>query len=781
MYLQILKKDLKRKKTMNLILFIFIILASTFIAGSVSNMVSVITALDVFFERAEVPDHLLCFGNAAQAGQFQEFAQKEHYRIRQQQAIQIDPKLIEKEDGETEYSNTAVLSRTGNSVRIFDQDDQEITQVEDGMVYFSLHVLEAEDLKPGDRIGITANGKTRRFTVAGSVKDAVFASDMAGMTRIFVSDSDYSYFQTDHADYLYITCIDTEDEEFQDKFNRLGVQVLMDVDRSELRLLYIMDMVIAAVMLTVSVCLILISMVILRFTIHFTMSEEFREIGVMKAIGIPNWKIRGLYIVKYLAISIAGAGLGLIFSIPFGKLLSGSLSRNIMIETEGNAAWNLLCAFAVAGIVVLFSYLCTRRIKSFSPMDAIRNGENGERYARKSVLSLNRSYLPAVLFLALNDIFSSMRRYAAMILIFTIGILLVIIPVNTMNTLESDHLITWFSMAECDHVIGREQLFHSSSSNRQLIVKQLDEIRDKLSQNGISAKVFQEAAFRMLISYQDRQESSLAFQGAGDVTADDYVYLEGSAPQDCGEVGISHLIAEKLGVQTGDTVCIKNGDTSAKYMVTAIFQTMNNMGEGIRFYEKEQLDYAYVFGSFGVQLRYTDSPDSNELEKRKELLKELFADYEVYTAGEYISEMTGDISGQMKGMKQLILAVVLCINILVTVLMVKSFLAKEKGEIAMLKAIGFGNLSLALWQALRIGIVLFLAAVIGTVLSTPLSQVSVGPVFRIMGAQSIEFEIKPLEVYVMYPLLVFTVTVLAGMASALQVRKIPATDASSME
>lgn len=55
MYLRILKKDLKRKKTMNLILLIFIILAAMFIASSVGNMVTVFTALDAYFEKAHNP------------------------------------------------------------------------------------------------------------------------------------------------------------------------------------------------------------------------------------------------------------------------------------------------------------------------------------------------------------------------------------------------------------------------------------------------------------------------------------------------------------------------------------------------------------------------------------------------------------------------------------------------------------------------------------------------------------------------------------------------------
>ena len=99
----------------------------------------------------------------------------------------------------------------------------------------------------------------------------------------------------------------------------------------------------------------------------------------------------------------------------------------------------------------------------------------------------------------------------------------------------------------------------------------------------------------------------------------------------------------------------------------------------------------------------------------------------------------------------------------------------------MLKAIGFADVSLAVWQTLRIGIILLAASVIGTVLSTPISNICVTPVFQMMGAQSISFDVRPLEVYVMYPLAVFLVTVLAGMCAAMQVKKIPASEASNIE
>ena len=77
-----------------------------------------------------------------------------------------------------------------------------------------------------------------------------------------------------------------------------------------------MDMIVAFVVLVLSVCLMIVSFAVLKFTITFTVTEEYREIGVMKAIGITDFKIRSLYLVKYLMLAVVGAAIGFLASIP---------------------------------------------------------------------------------------------------------------------------------------------------------------------------------------------------------------------------------------------------------------------------------------------------------------------------------------------------------------------------------------------------------------------------------------------------------------------------------
>lgn len=783
MYLRILKKDLKRKKTMNVILLIFVILGVTFTSSSVNNMVTVATALDSYFEMAGVPDYWYAASYEEEAGRVEDFARENGYGLCVSELVQIDPRDVRVEGERFEYSSSVVLAETGDS-KVFDENEQEITKVNDGEIYVPAEIFHSvqNDFHLGSKIEITMEGRTKEFTVKGYTKDALFGSSMLGMARCLVSEKDRQFFDTQTCTKFYSLLLYTDDDAFLDKFEDLNVKTVMGVDRAGMKMMYIMDMLIAAVVLIVSICLILISLVILQFTINFTVSEEFREIGVMKAIGISNRKIRGLYILKYFAISAVGAVCGLVLSVPFGNLLIQSVSKNIIISGRNKIFLNIICAVGTAAVVVWFCYLCTRKIKKFSPIAAIRNGEMGERYKRKGLLRLGKSHLMPAVFLAANDVLSSVKRYISMILIFTLGLLLVIIPVNSINTLQSDKLLPLFNMADCDLVISQELLRSANGTNEKMIDEKQDEVKEELRSHGIKADVFQEIMFRFNISHGDKKMSSLAFQGRGGVRADEYFYLEGTPPENDGEVAITYLVADKIGAEIGDKVKIDMGNEVREYQVTAINQSMNNLGEGIRFYEGDDIDYNFAAGSFGIQIRYQDNPDSETFRERKKLLKRVFNETGVYEVGEYISYMIGNVAGQLEGIKSLILGIILCINILVAVLMVKSFITKEKGEIAMLKALGFGNTLLAAWQSMRIGIVLLISILIGTLISTPLSKVTIGPVFHMMGAYSIEIEVIPLEVYVIYPLAVLVATVSAAVVgAALPLRKISAAETSNME
>ena len=250
------------------------------------------------------------------------------------------------------------------------------------------------------------------------------------------------------------------------------------------------------------------------------------------------------------------------------------------------------------------------------------------------------------------------------------------------------------------------------------------------------------------------------------------MYEEGTPPAQENEIAITHVVSEKIHAKIGDTVYVTMFDKKLPFVVTSIYQSMDNMGEGIRFHEDAKMDYAAAIGAWGAQVVLKNSPDKEEVQHIIRKVKKIMPKAKVQTPKEFINSMIGGISDQLKPVKTMILTIVIIINILVVVLMQKMFLIREQGEMGMLKSIGFSNGAIISWQTKRIALVLLIGVVLGTATGTAFSQLTSGQVFKMMGCSRIEFQIHPWEVYALYPAAVYVATVIACMITMLKVRHI---------
>ena len=594
MYLNILKKDLKRKKAMNIILLLFIILATMFVASSVNNIINVTTALDNYFEMANAPDYFVATMNKNLAVDIDETVRSasavDSYGTENILYLTTDNLIYEDEDIVIEGGTHLVHSDT--SMNYFLSDGSILKTVEPGEFYMTEGKADALGVEVGDKLTIEMNGVSREFVLAGKIKDALFGSNQMSFTRYIISQEDFACFlSAENTEeyyggilvYIYSSDIKTALTQIKPLVNNS----ILTMDRAFMKFCYIFDMIVVGILLVVSIILIIIAFVVLRFTISFTLSEEFREIGVMKAIGIGNFKIRGLYLVKYMGLSVIGAAIGLALSFPFGEMLMSVSSQTIIIGNQSPILVNMLCAILVIAVILLFCYGCTGKVKKMSPIDAIRNGQTGERFRKKSLMSLSKSKLSGTPFLALNDIVSSPKRYGIISLTFFLCLSLMLILSATVSTLNSGSLSTTFGWADCD-------IYLDSKMNSQCMMedghekleKHLDEMEQTLAQNGIPAKCYQETMFNLPVSFGENESNISIYHGIG-TTMDMYEYTAGTAPQNTDEIAITRIAADKLNANIGDTVTIKTIDGDKEYMISAFFQGMNMQGIGIRLHSDE--------------------------------------------------------------------------------------------------------------------------------------------------------------------------------------------------
>ncbi len=798
MYFKILKKDLKRKKSINCILLIFIMLATTFIAGSVNNLTVVLGGMDYFMTQAEMSDFIIVSAIGGSREEPSENARNIEGFLNGNKYVTdygVDDILYAADDQfSAEGNNKLVLSGSIiiNSFNIsqqkfFDEDDNEITGLQDGFIYLKRGAVSANDLKKGDSIKIkTDSGYEKSFKIAGYCKDAFLGSDMMGMVRFVISENDFEELLEEgglpYGRMYSVNCSDLD--AFEQEYNKSEINVMFSGDRSLIQSTYIMDMVIIGVLLMVSLCLIAIAIVMLRFTIIFTVNEDFKEIGIMKAIGMQEKSISKIYMTKYFAIALVGATLGFFSSIPFSRLLLSSTTEGMVLDYAGNHFFlPLLLSLLVCGIVVLFVYLATGKIKRFSPLDAIRSGNSGERFKKKGIFKLAKTHMRATSFLAVNDVCSELKKYLVLLFAGMIGVWLVVMSVNTINTMRSKNIAAWFSMPDCDYYISSDRIINEliSQGTKQGYYDCMNETKELLIENGIQVeRITTEVMFRLKIRKGDKSCQSCAFQGL-ETEMEEYFYDDGTPPQYDNEIAITHVIAEKIDAGIGDTVYVTCGGVEKPYIITALYQSMNNMGEGIRLPEETELDYTTVAGGFGFQVTLNKDADEDEIAAAMKKTREVLPHYKVETIEAFIDRMVGSISDMLSSLKVMLLVVVIIINILIVVLMQKMFLIREEGEIGMMKTLGFSNLDIIKWQTKRVTIVLLLGIALGVVTGTPFSQITAGQVFQFMGASKIQFEIRPMEVYLIYPASLLAATVLGCVLIMLNVRKISVREVNNME
>ena len=268
MYLRILKKDLKRKKTMNVILLLFVILATMFAASSVNNIMSVINGLDNYFEKANLSDHFIINVNNNGDEIADMIAQKSTVKdFRREDQLFMDDNSVTKNGKKLlDTSNTfLVLSIDNAQINYFNSDNEVITEVKEGTAYLTSSLASKSKLEIGEKFNVKLGNTQLSLEYAGIAKDAFLGSEMMGNSRILMNSGDYVKLDADEkasqnnqAQIFYINGYDKKAlaSDLSDLPN-----VQFNKDQTLVRTSYIMNSIVAGLLLIVSICLLIVSFV----------------------------------------------------------------------------------------------------------------------------------------------------------------------------------------------------------------------------------------------------------------------------------------------------------------------------------------------------------------------------------------------------------------------------------------------------------------------------------------------------------------------------------------
>lgn len=752
MIYRIIKNDLLRKKVIMTAVFIFIMLSAMLIAGGSRMLIDLNNSLNYLFEKSSAAHFIQSHSGRLNQEEIISWSRKNE-NIKQVQIaemINIDGANIfiagDKSEADT-VMDLSFVKQNSKFDYLLDLNNQRL-EMDTGEIAVPIYYLQRLKLNIGDSLIIRDQNQQFNFKIAAFVRDVQMNPSIISSKRFVVSEGDFEKLRSlGEIEYQIAFQLNDLDrlQQFRDQYSRSQLpQRGPTIDYQLLKLANgVTDGLIAAVIILISLLLNLIALLCLRFIILLTLEEDYKEIGVMKAIGIKAGEIKKIYFYKYLMIALSASLLGYILSLIFNNFFA----QNIMLysgrapETLFQYLIPLLAALLIALLVIIFSLIVLRRFKNISAVEAIRMGSRGDLDISGSRLSLAKSkFLNSSIFLGLRDVVLRYRLYMVLFIVFILSTFIIIVPVNFLNTIQSPDFISYMGVGRSDIIIDIRQ---SEDINNRF-----KEIISYLETDPDLEKIAPYLTSQYEIINQEGMPENILLE-TGDFSIFQLDYLEGGAALLENEIALSYLTAAQFEKEVGDRIEMIIDGEPRSMLITGIYQDITDGGKTAK---------ANIEANYSNAAWYTINLDvDGDTAAKIEEYNSTFEDVKITDPAEYFQQTFKNTIDQLQLLTITALLIVGIITVLITSLFLKMLTAKDRSQIAVKKAIGISSKNIHLEYLTKALLVLNLGIIVGSFSANTLGEKIIGAALSLIGAARIEFEVNMLQSYLIIPLLMILI------------------------
>jgi putative ABC transport system permease protein len=305
MVAKILRKDFLRKKIITIVVFAFMLLSALLVASGANLIMELSNSLDALFAKSKTPHFVQMHAGDIDQAEIDRWAAANGL-VKEQQTVEmitIDGSTLYLGDSQTAEVNSIMdisfVTQNPSFDLLLDLEDR-IIQVSPGEIAVPIYYMERDDLKVGETVRISDGAFDKTFSVAAFVRDSQMNASIVHSKRFLVHDADYAALREHFPETEYLVEFLLTDAGQVGEFSKAYLSSGLpskgpSVDRNLFRTLNALtDGIVAGVVIVLSLLLMVIAILCLRFTILATIEKDYREIGVMKAIGIGKRDINQL-------------------------------------------------------------------------------------------------------------------------------------------------------------------------------------------------------------------------------------------------------------------------------------------------------------------------------------------------------------------------------------------------------------------------------------------------------------------------------------------------------
>jgi putative ABC transport system permease protein len=745
MYFRIIRNDISKSKLITITTMMFVAAAAMLVSLAAVLVVNLSSGIDTLMTQAKTPHFMQMHSGTIDMARLMAFAGQndsiDEFQVLEFLNVDGMEIVIDGNSLADSGQDNGFCTQSRKFDYLLDLNG-EVINVTDGELYVPICYMRDGTAEVGDEAVICG----KKFTVAGFLRDSQMNSLLSSSKRFLVSENDYARIKA-YGNIEYLIEYRLKNLAALGRFEAAYISAGLEANGPTITyplfktINAITDGLMIAVILLVSVLVVAIAFMCIRFTLIAKIEEDYREIGTMKAIGLRISHIKKIYLAKYAVIAATGCSLGFALSFLFRDMLLENI-RLYMGESE-NASFALL--FGSMGVLLIFLAIVAyvsrvlKRFRKISAAGAIRFGTSQEKSAGAKYFCLNRNRLfDTNVFLGVKDVLARKRLYATMLTVLVISAFIIIVPLNLYSTISSEGFIQYMGIGKSDIFMGVQQTDD--------IVTKVDEIAKELENDSsvsayvvLTSKIFK-------IKKEDGSQENIKIE-LGDHSVFPIKYSAGRAPVAEDEIALSVINAGELGKKVGDSITLVTLEKEKKLTVCGIYSDITNGGKTAKaaFTDASASIMWCVICAELLDKSLIDSKVSEYAGKYYFAKIKDIDGYSRQTFGPTISSV-GKASGAA-------IAVALIITALVTLLFMKMLVAKDRYSIAVMKAFGFTSSDIMAQYVSRAVFVLAAGILLGTFLANTLGERLAATVIASFGATAFQFEVNPLWAYLLCPLI----------------------------
>ncbi|MGN1138591.1 MAG: hypothetical protein ACI4RM_04020, partial [Ruminococcus sp.] len=325
---------------------------------------------------------------------------------------------------------------------------------------------------------------------------------------------------------------------------------------------------------------------------------------------------------------------------------------------------------------------------------------------------------------------------------------LVLVPIRTIQTMESEQFVTYMGSPLCDLLLEVEQ--GADLEERKTAAEKM--LLTEAEQGNIeSISILRRVRLQAL---KDDGEIVGIHIDSGEDAGNGFKYLQGESPKTKTEIAFSCLIADDLEKSKGDRVIIIINGERQEFTVCGIYQDVTSGGKTAKtvcsFPEEQAEKYTYY-------INISRSGDSERL--IDSLRAKLTGGYSIENMEEFVGQTLGGVSSQVKQSAYAVFLIGIALTILIVTLFMKLRIARQGGALAAKKVMGIPFTAICGQELYPVLIAGGFGALAGAVFAELFGDNMISLLFEMLGVglKRLEFAEVPFLQHLVIPVLLLAV------------------------